>query len=89
MKLTILVTPANAGAHPGKVDSRFRGNDMTFERVSMGLWPTQGNENPHRRRPREGGDPRWVDSRFRGDDVVGAIFRRAKQGIPLCFQFNG
>ena len=28
------------------MDSRFRGNDVIFERVSMGLRPIRGNENP-------------------------------------------
>ena len=75
-----------------KMDSRLRGNDVTFAGmtspgvtfggVSMGLWPTRGNENP--RRPRAGGDPCRVDSRLRGNDVIGAIFRRAKRGIYIC-----
>ena len=43
----------------------------------MGLRPTHGNENPHPRRPREGGNPRWVDSRFRGNDAHNVTFRKA------------
>ena len=42
-----------------------------IDRVTMGLRPTQGNEN-QRRHPREGGDPSFapntMDSRFRGND---------------------
>jgi hypothetical protein len=35
------VTPAQAAAHVREeLDSRFRGNDVTFDGVSMGLWPT-------------------------------------------------
>jgi len=46
----------------------------------MGQRPTDGNENPHRRRPREGGDPRSADSRVRGNDAHKVIFRRAAGG---------
>jgi hypothetical protein len=28
------------------MDSRFRGNDVIFGRVSVGLWPTRVHENP-------------------------------------------
>ena len=30
MKFIVVVTPAKAGVHRGKMDSRFRGNDLTF-----------------------------------------------------------
>jgi hypothetical protein len=43
------------------MDSRLRGNDVIFRRVSLGLWPTLANEN--QRRPRESGDPlsaQWI-----------------------------
>jgi hypothetical protein len=40
------VTPANAGVHVREeLDSRFRGNDVTFDGVFMGLRPTRGNQN--------------------------------------------
>jgi hypothetical protein len=42
---------------PRPVDSRFRGNDVTFDGVSIGLWPTWGNQNPSRD-PRASGGPR-------------------------------
>jgi hypothetical protein len=47
MKVTALVTPAKAGVHftAGELDSRFRGNDGTFDGVIMGLRPTPGNES--------------------------------------------
>jgi hypothetical protein len=56
------VTPAKAGVHVREeLDSRFRGNDLTFDAVSMGLRPTRGNGNPHPCRPRESGGPRrWI-----------------------------
>jgi hypothetical protein len=39
------VTPAKAGVRVrGELDSRFRGNDVTFDGVIMGLRPTRGNE---------------------------------------------
>ena len=66
---------------PEGVDSRLRGNDVprvTFERVSMGLWPTRGNENP--RRPRAGGDPWRMDSRLRGNDESGRDFQ---ERVPM------
>ena len=47
-----------AGGDPRGVDSRLRGNELTFDGVPMGQRPTHGNENPHCRRPRAGGDPR-------------------------------
>jgi hypothetical protein len=31
MKVMALVTPAKAGVHLGSLDSRFRGNDVTFD----------------------------------------------------------
>ena len=34
MKVIAVVTPAKAGVHLGKMDSRFRGNDVTF-RISV------------------------------------------------------
>ena len=40
------VTPAKAGVHVREeLDSRFRGNDVTLDGVSMGLWSTRGNQN--------------------------------------------
>ena len=40
------VTPAQAGVQVRKeVDSRFRGNDVTFDGVFMGLRPTQRHES--------------------------------------------
>jgi hypothetical protein len=59
-----------ASGGPGKVDSRFRGNDLhglTFRRARENL----------RRRPRASGGPGKVDSRFRGNDLHGLTFRRA------------
>ena len=45
------------------MDSRFRGNDVSFGGVIMGLWPTRGNEN-QRRRPRESGGPSFACDGF-------------------------
>ena len=56
--------------------------------VSMGRWPTQGNEN-QRRRPRESGDPlsaRWIPAcagmthraRFSGEPQVSAGFKLSR-----------
>ena len=48
----------------------------------MRLGTTQGNENPHRRRPRKSGDPWWVgtkmDSRLRGNDESGRDFQESQ-----------
>jgi hypothetical protein len=66
--------------HSDELDSRFRGNDVTFEGVSMGVWPTRGNENPSRH-PRASGGPRHqdeLDSRFRGNDVT-------FEGVSMAF----
>ena len=50
----------------------------------MRLGTTQGNENPHRRRPRKSGDPWWVgtkmDSRVRGNDESGRDFQESTHG---------
>jgi hypothetical protein len=56
------VTPRRGGlGHQKELDSRFRGNDVTFDGVSMGPRPARGNENPHPCRPRETGGPsRWI-----------------------------
>jgi len=69
-----------AGGDPGSMDSRSPGNDVTFERITMGLRPPRANENQDRH-PRAGGGPRpeELDSRLRGNDAVGAIFRRAQR----------
>jgi len=32
-EIRIIVTPAQAGVHRSQLDSRFRGNDVTFERA--------------------------------------------------------
>ena len=42
---------------PRPVDSRFRGNDVTFDEVIMGLRPARGNENPSRHPRASGGPP--------------------------------
>ena len=34
-----IVTPAQAGVHPKQLDSRFRGNDVTFERAQRSMSP--------------------------------------------------
>ena len=51
----------------------------------MGLRPTRANENPLRRRPREGGGPfsvwNTMDSRLRGNDDRGVIFGRVFMGL--------
>jgi hypothetical protein len=51
---------------PRPVVSRFRGNDVTFDGVSMGLRPTHGDESHKRCRPRVSGDPRQVVPAFAG-----------------------
>jgi len=42
--------PRESGGRPllvrKRTDARFRGNDVIFERVTMGLWPTRGDEIP-------------------------------------------
>ncbi len=50
--------------------------------VSMGLWPTQGNEN-YRCRPRERGDPlsrQWIPA-CAGMTYLGLVFRRVPMGL--------
>jgi len=44
----------------------------------MGLRPTHRDENPHRRRPRAGGDPFRLDSRLRGNDESGRDFQESE-----------
>jgi hypothetical protein len=95
------VTPAQAGVHitrtswipaPRLRGDKLRGNDVTFDGVSMGLWPTRGNENPSRHPRASGGPhhPSWIPAprlrgdKLRGNDVVGVIFRGAKRGISVC-----
>ena len=56
---------------------------VIFKRVSMGLWPTRGNENP--RRPRAGGDPCRMDSRLRGNDESGRDFQESEAKDLLFF----
>jgi hypothetical protein len=61
----------------GKVpeERQTEGIRLTFDGVTMDLWPTQFDENPHPRRPRGSGGPRQVDSRFRGNDQRGSDFQ--------------
>jgi hypothetical protein len=51
----------------------------------MGLWPTQGNENHHRRHPRESGDPGGIPA-FAGMTGEGSFSRgpQATKDRPCC-----
>jgi hypothetical protein len=44
MKVIAVVTPAKAGVHLGKMDSRFRGNDATFDGEAKNLGSCRFNE---------------------------------------------
>ena len=43
MKVLAVVTPAKAGVHLGKTDSRFRGNDLTLEAAKRGIAALEGS----------------------------------------------
>ena len=59
-----LVTPAQAGVRVRRTNwipaprlrgDKLRGNNVTFDGVLMGLWPTRAHENRRRRHPRDSG----------------------------------
>jgi hypothetical protein len=55
------VTPAKAGVHVREeLDSRFRGNDLTCDGVSMGLRLTRRNESQDVTPAKAGAHVRWI-----------------------------
>jgi hypothetical protein len=100
MKVNLSSPPRKRGSKSvqKELDSRFRGNDVTFDGASMGLWPTQRDKNRQGRHPRVSGGPsqsrrNWIPA-FAGmtskRPAAAAFTRRSRpgEGVHIADDFH-